>query len=223
MYYQENEKRLILEKNLEGVLEEKKTLEVDLTQKEKTITQLNQSLKDLQLEYGLKLEQKETELTNLTQELEKIEEERGSLKSDFSKLKDMRQLLEQRLNQLTREKEGLQRRLTELEEKNKSLLARLGDSGETENQLTLEKIVIQQSPAWEGEVLAVDNEFGYAVIGLGMKKGLPENVLLGIFRGKENIGQGQVVKLYENTAVMKIIKQDREILENDIVKNIEEK
>jgi|GEM_PF-2217908 len=221
MYYQENEKRLTLENELQTLLEEKTTLESTLNKKEMTINQLNQSIKDMKLEYSLNLEKKETQVSNLIQELTEVKEERTVLESNFSKLKDMRKLLEKRVSQVKEEKDKIEQRLSNLMEKNKSLLARLGNAGENETQITLDKIVVQESPSWQGEVLAVDNDYGYAVISLGMKKGLPENILLGFFRGEENIAQGKILKLYENTSVVKIIKQNKQVSETDTVKSIQ--
>ncbi|MEA3369141.1 MAG: hypothetical protein U9Q24_02150 [Candidatus Ratteibacteria bacterium] len=221
MYYQENEKRLVLEKNIAQVQEEKKVLGRELNQKEQSITQLEQSMKDMRVEFNLQLEQKDTKLTNLTMELKEANEEKGILKVDFSKVKNLRVKLEKKINKIKAEKEQLQTRLTELEQKNESLLARIKNLGVSEAELTLEKIIVREGPQWQGEVLAVDNGYGYAVIGLGIKKGLPQDIILGFFRGEENIGRAKVVQLYENTSVVKIIKQDREILETDIVRNIE--
>ncbi len=221
MYYQENERRLVLERNIAQVQEEKKVLGQELNQKEQSIIQLDQSMKDMRVEFNLKLEQKDTELTNLTMELNEANKEKGLLKVDFSKVKNLRVKLEQRITKIKAEKEQLQTRLTELKQKNQSLLARIKNLGVSEAELTLEKIIVREGPQWQGNVLAVDNEYGYAVIGLGIKKGLPQDIILGFFRGEENIGRAKVMQLYENTSVVKIIKQDREILETDIVRNIE--
>ena len=221
MYYQENEQRLVLEKNIGQVQEEKKVLGQELDQKEQTITRLTQSMKEMKLELNLKLERKDTKLTNLTMQLNEANEEKGILKVDFSKLKNLRIKLEKRVNKIKAEKEELRARLTEFELKNQALLSRIKNSGGSEAELTLEKITVQEYPKWQGEVLAVDNEYGYAVIGLGIKKGLSQDTILGFFRGNENIGRAKVVQLYENTSVVKIVRQDREILETDIVCNIE--
>ena len=221
MYYQENERRLVLEKNIGQVQEEKKVLGQELNQKKRTITRLNQSIEEMRLESNLKLEQKDTELANLTIELNATNEEKGTLEIDFSKLKNLRIKLEKRVDKIKAEKEELRARLTEFELKNETLLSRIKNLGGSEAELTLEKIIVQEYPKWQGEVLAVDNEYGYAVIGIGIKKGLPQDIMLGFFRGNENIGRAKVVQLYENTSVVKIIRQDREILETDIVRNIE--
>ena len=221
MYYQENERRLVLEKNIARVQEEKKVLGRELNQKEQSITQLEQSMKDMRLEFNLQLEQKDTKLTNLTMELNEANQEKGLLKVDFSKVKNLRVKLEKQINKIKAEKGQLQIRLTELQQKNETLLARIKNLGGSEAELTLEKIIVREGPEWQGEVLAVDNGYGYAVISLGIKKGLPQDIILGFFRGEENIGRAKVVQLYENTSVVKIIKQDREILETDIVRNIE--
>ena len=221
MYYQENERKLVLEKNIALVQEEKKVLGRELNQKEQSITQLEQSMKDMRVEFNLQLEQKDTKLTNLTMELNEANQEKGLLKVNFSKVKNLRVKLEKQINKIKAEKERLQIRLAELEQKNETLLARIKNSGGSEAELTLEKIIVREGPEWQGEVLAVDNGYGYAVIGLGIKKGLPQDIILGFFRGEENIGRAKVVQLYENTSVVKIIKQDREILETDIVRNIE--
>ncbi len=220
MYYQENEKRIALEKYLEEIQNEKRDLELNLKEKENTVEQLNQAITEIQEQTDSQLEEKETLITDLTQELNSVKEETGTLKSEYLKLKDLRQLLENTVKQVKAEKDKLQQRLNELEEENETLSAKLGGLGISKAQLNLEKIVVQQEANWYGEILAVDNEYGYAVIDVGMKENLTENVLLGIFRDGENIGEGEVVKLYENTAVIKITKQNKEILEGDLIKDI---
>lgn len=220
MYYQENEKRIALEKYLEEIQNEKRDLELNLKEKENTVEQLNQAIKEIQEQTDSQLKEKETLITDLTQELNSVKEETGTLKSEYLKLKDLRQLLENTVKQVKAEKDKLQQRLNELEKENETLSAKLGGLGINKAQLNLEKIVVQQEANWYGEILAVDNEYGYAVIDVGMKENLTENVLLGIFRDGENIGEGEVVKLYENTAVIKITKQNKEILEGDLIRDI---
>ena len=220
MYYQENAQKVSLENRLGETLEEKKVLELNISKKDRTITQLNESMKEMQTEFSLKIEEKDTQLANLDRELKEVIEERDAIESDFSELKNLRTVLEKRINQVKVERDNLKEHLANLEKQNTSLLARLNELGEEETQLTLKEIVVEENPAWQGEVLAVDNEFGYAVISLGMKRGLYQDVLLGIFRGEENIAQARVLKIYENTSVVKLINQKEEVLENDIVKSI---
>jgi len=222
IYFQEIEKKTALEKQLEKIQGEKRNLEWNLKEKNETITKLNESIKEIEQKSDLKLRQKDEELTNFSQELRELTEEKGTLKNSYSKLKNARQKLESRLKQLKAEKEKLEQRLGDMEQKNETLLARLKTAGIDSPELNLEKIVVQQTPSWDGEILAVDNEYGYAVISFGINKGLTENVTLGIFRGKEDIGQGEVVKLYENTSVIKVIKKNKDILEGDGVKNMME-
>ena len=129
-------------------------------------------------------------------------------------------LLKKKLGQVQAEKDKLEAALTELKKRYDTLAAKLNYPDEDKTELDLKEIVVQQSPLWQGEILAVDNEYGYAVISLGIKKNLPQNLSLNIFHNQEPIGKAKVLKLYENTSVIKIIDQSKEISEGDSVRNV---
>ncbi|MFH1777744.1 MAG: hypothetical protein ABH952_09345 [Candidatus Omnitrophota bacterium] len=71
--------------------------------------------------------------------------------------------------------------------------------------ISLEKIVINREKIPQGRIVSVNKYFDFVIIDLGEQDGLKAGEVLGIFKGRDAVGEVQIEKLYEEISAAAIL------------------
>ncbi len=208
----EQRTRVFVEKQLALTVEEKNKTEalLDFERTEKKIVQqelIKEKNQVLSLEEQMQEKEKETQMA-----LDRMEEKEKTITELLAKLEEEGQRRFKLEEQLKRS----ENQLFSLKRRN-----RPGKKEPFSPVVTLDTIEIRSSPAdiKEGKILLVNQELNFLVTDLGVSEvriGDPVSIL----RGNEQIAQGQVERVEQNTSAVKILPpyQQVEINETDKVK-----
>ena len=181
----ELEKRISLERQLGKAIKEKETI----------FTQLEQ-LKEAKAKLELNLALKEKEVQSMQEKFELVSMEQGQLESERSSTSRELKAIREDFAMLREDFSQLQQAKDILEDKLKSM----ANSG-----IELEKIVVEpksEDRTIEGEILAVNKEYEFLVVNLGLSSGVDMNSPISIYRDAELLAMGKIEKLYENISAV---------------------
>jgi len=201
----EIEKRIALETELSKTAEEMKVVKVEMA-----------DLKEIKTKIEFELALKSRELQDYRDRLSLVKLESGTLEGEKSDLADRYLLIQQNFAklqndfyQLQESKEVLEQRLKNAIDSRvrlKTIIVEPEQHAETAPiEETIEKTI-------EGEVLAVNKEYEFLVINLGLNSGLNRDSDVSIYRSSELVAMAKIEKLYDNISA--VVVNDKRQMEN---------
>jgi len=155
------------------------------------------------------------------------QEEFTNLKQDFTQLQLAKETLEQKLKDMADSRVKLKTIIVESDDDEEEEVAFKEEYFSEEDAFfeELEEEVAARKDTIEGEVLAVNKEYEFLVVSLGLKDGITEDSDISIYRGYNLVAIGGIEKLYENISAVIVndIGQLRKIKVGDLaVASVEE-
>jgi len=197
----EIEKRIALENELSKTTEEIKMVRVELT-----------DLKEIKTKIEFELALTSRELRDYKDRLSLVKLESGTLEGEKSNLADSYLLIQQNFvklqndfYQLQESKEVLEQRLKNAMDSRVKLKTIIVEPEQHAEISSIEKTI-------EGEVLAVNREYEFLVINLGLNSGLNTDSDVSIYRSSELVAMAQIEKLYDNISA--VVVNDKGQMEN---------
>ncbi len=181
---------------LEEVKNSKSELELQVVVKDKEIQGYREKFDLVKEERGLLEQEKSAIIKKLTD----IQNNYAVLKKDFEQLQQAKEAIEAKLKNIIASSIKLNTIIVEPEPEERGF-----GTGSTE-----EEAATSAKENIEGEVLAVNKEYEFLVINIGLGSGLKENAEVSVYRGAELIAVGKAEKLYENISA--VIVEDKEKL-----------
>lgn len=208
---QEEEKRLLLERNLEKALETKvaieKELEITTAAKvnlESETADLKSKAESLAQEAGKTKKQYESALNELRRKTEEL----LALKAEFESEKAKSEELNQKLAAIEKARDEIQAQLNELKGA-KADLEKETEELAGEEGVKLERIIVKPESVSQGQVLVVNREFEFVVIDLGLGDGIKTGSILGVFKGDTLLGKVQAERVYDNMSTAIFLPESR--------------
>ena len=201
----EIEKRIALEEELSKTTEEMKAVTVELA-----------DLKEIKTKIEFELALKSRELQDYKDRLSLVKLESGTLEGEKSDLSDSYLLIKQNFAKLQDDFYRLQQSKEVLEQRLKNAM---------DSRVKLKTIIVEPEQhaeaapieetiekTIEGEVLAVNREYEFLVINLGLNSGLNTDSDVSIYRSSELVAMAQIEKLYDNISA--VVVNDKKQMEN---------
>ena len=201
----EIEKRIALEEALSKTTEEMKVVKVNLA-----------DLKEIKTKIEFELALKNRELQDYKDRLSFVKLESGTLEGEKSDLSDRYLLIQQNFAKLQDDFYRLQQSKEVLEQRLKNAM---------DSRVKLKTIIVEPEQhaeaapieetiekTIEGEVLAVNREYEFLVINLGLNNGLNTDSDVSIYRSSELVAMAQIEKLYDNISA--VVVNDKKQMEN---------
>jgi hypothetical protein len=197
----EIEKRILLDKQLEDTVMERRSLSAEVEkvrsvnkEMELDLAVKKYQIRNLQEKFDILMVQSKMaggEDTSVTTELLAIQDDYYALQEDYDQLQQSKEILEHRLQDMMRSGVKLQTIVVEPEEREPERPQRFTRVAEPEPVETV-----------TGEVLAVNKEYEFLVVNLGMNSGITKDSDISIYKGNELMGTATVEKLYDNISAV---------------------
>lgn len=190
----EVEKRIFAEKQL-----------IDTTIEKDEITEELEEIKTAKAKIELELALKTKELQGYREQVSMVSVERGVLEDEKSNLAEKSAVVQQSYLSLQKDFEQLQQAKEILEAKLKDVMG---------SSVRLKTIIVEPEEGFEapmkeavketteGEVLAVNREYEFLVISIGLNSGLSGDSDVSVYRDSELIAVAKIEKLYEHIAAV---------------------
>ena len=238
LQFQERNKRLAKERELQQVLLEKEEVQARLQDTERAKAKIEGDLartrKDLE-QSTEKLAQAVEAQTTLTKAVEEREAEIGRLNSEMAQARtDTKQATEQ-LTQLRSEHDGILQQVADLKKAKDDLESKVMELSSSDRPtVELGKVVVNgtdaaasQAPtiemaksASDGQVVVVNREYDFIVMNIGRNHGLSIGQEFQVVRNDEVMGRVKVEKVYDELSAAAILQETQpdNIHEGDLVR-----
>ncbi|PIU41590.1 MAG: hypothetical protein COS99_04570 [Candidatus Omnitrophica bacterium CG07_land_8_20_14_0_80_42_15] len=231
-----------LSEEIEVLKEAKTEAELKLALKEKDLQNLHEKFEMAKMENSLSVNEKstlESEKAELEKERAALQAERSKItgdllatqtslakvKEDFEQLQQAKEVLEQKLKDAMNSGVKLETIVVEPTGSTEFSKAESREAkeeisyAEKETKNTKEPEEAIEEGDIRGEVLAVNKEYEFLVINLGVSNGINEDSQILIYRESDLIAKGNIEKLYENISAVVVDNKDelRKVKIGDVV------
>ncbi len=231
------------ETKLQGDLKESRRL-LDLAEdkKKEADDRINSLMDEMELNEGLRKELKaenaslkeemaaaKKDQTKFTTELEEAERRHKQATELFKSEQDKNNVLQKTVKELEAAKKEAEEKIVRM---NEDLLPYHQQSPEKQistevmaaakkdkSRVELDKIVVNPNEGTRGKVLSVDKEAEFLVCNLGLRQGIKNGDVLGVFRGEEFLGDVRVSRVQDELSAADLIPpfSSRKVRKNDSV------
>jgi hypothetical protein len=161
----------------------------------------------------------ESALTQLDNGLSKVQEKLQRADNDQKRIAELEAKDKETLDKLTQERETAERLRLKTEDSEKQILWRDEEINRLKDIIAKFKDIGTGGGTLQGEVVEVNYDWQYAIINLGNKDGLPQNLTMTVGRDREFIANALVTRVYKDYAVVDILPEMKqgEVLQGDRV------
>lgn len=143
-------------------------------------------LKEKKAEVLFKLQERRITLDSLKEQLATLMEEKEVFQAAFDKTKAERGDINAEIVELSRSKRKIEKEMKAYAQPQKGV--------------ELNRIIVKLSEISDGSVIDVNDEYGFAIINIGVEEGVIVGDILGVYRDKELISKVIVEKIFEHMA-----------------------